>query len=117
MSEQSAGDSGVRDDSSPASASADADSNASPDPDPDQSQNSNSPANSDGPQSTNDSRPVVYDLAPDCTVNDAEVGAYYHGEVNGVVEYGIFVDISDDISGLVHESNLSVSYDVGTACS
>ena len=111
MSEQSAGDSGVRDDSSPASASADADSNASPDPD--QSQNSNSPANSDGPQSTNDSRPVVYDLAPDCTVNDAEVGAYYHGEVNGVVEYGIFVDISDDISGLVHESNLSVSYDVG----
>ena len=60
-----------------------------------------------------DSRPVVYDLAPDCTVDDVEVGSYYHAVVNGVVDYGVFVDVSDNVSGLVHESNLNDSYDVG----
>ncbi|SDM19065.1 RecJ-like exonuclease [Halogranum gelatinilyticum] len=60
-----------------------------------------------------DSRPTVYDLAPDCTVEDVEVGARYHAVVNGVVDYGVFVDISDTVSGLVHESNLDRDYDVG----
>ncbi|KTG10027.1 RecJ like exonuclease [Haloprofundus marisrubri] len=60
-----------------------------------------------------DSRPVVYDLAPDCTAADVETGALYHAVVNGVVDYGVFVDISDNVSGLVHESNLDDSYDVG----
>jgi RecJ-like exonuclease len=60
-----------------------------------------------------DDRPVVYDLAPDCTDEDLEVGARYHAEVNGVVEYGIFVDVSDAVSGLVHESNLTNAYEVG----
>ncbi len=60
-----------------------------------------------------DSRPVVYDLAPDCTMADVEVGGRYHAVVNGVVNYGVFVDISDSVSGLVHESNLDGSYDVG----
>ncbi|WP_117591680.1 DHH family phosphoesterase [Haloprofundus halophilus] len=60
-----------------------------------------------------DSRPVVYDLAPDCTVADVEAGARYHAVVNGVVDYGVFVDISDSVSGLVHESNLDAEYDVG----
>ncbi|MFO7833195.1 MAG: S1 RNA-binding domain-containing protein, partial [Halohasta sp.] len=60
-----------------------------------------------------DSRPVVYDLAPDCTLTDVEVGANYHAVVNGVVAYGVFVDISDSVSGLVHESNLDRNYGVG----
>ncbi|SEO96277.1 RecJ-like exonuclease [Halogranum amylolyticum] len=60
-----------------------------------------------------DSRPVVYDLAPDCTGDDVEVGRRYHAVVNGVVDYGVFVDVSDNVSGLVHESNLNDSYDVG----
>ncbi|WP_224269540.1 DHH family phosphoesterase [Haloprofundus salinisoli] len=60
-----------------------------------------------------DSRPVVYDLAPDCTVADVETDARYHAVVNGVVDYGVFVDISDGVSGLVHESNLGGSYSVG----
>ncbi|KAB1188919.1 MULTISPECIES: DHH family phosphoesterase [Haloferax] len=64
-----------------------------------------------GPNS--DSRPIVYDLAPNCTVEDTEIDAYYHAVVNGVVEYGIFVDISDSVSGLIHESNLSTDYEVG----
>ncbi|MFC4356733.1 DHH family phosphoesterase [Halobium salinum] len=63
--------------------------------------------------SGSDSRPVVYDLAPDCTVADVEVGQLYHAVVNGVVNYGVFVDISDSVSGLVHESNLDNDYSVG----
>ena len=63
--------------------------------------------------SRDDSRPVVYDLAPDCTRADTEAGDHYHAVVNGVVDYGVFVDISDAVSGLIHESNLDRSYDVG----
>ncbi|XVH30936.1 DHH family phosphoesterase [Haloferacaceae archaeon DSL9] len=63
--------------------------------------------------SRGDSRPVVFDLAPDCTLSDTAVGSNYHAVVNGIVDYGIFVDISDHVSGLVHESNLDGSYSVG----
>jgi RecJ-like exonuclease len=59
---------------------------------------------------------VVYDLASDCTLADLEPLAddgRFHATVNGVVEYGLFVDLSDAISGLVHTSNLVGSYDVG----
>ncbi|WP_311170991.1 DHH family phosphoesterase [Halobellus ordinarius] len=65
------------------------------------------------PDSEADSRPVVYDLAPNCTLEDVAEGDRYHAVVNGVVEYGVFVDISDEVSGLVHESNLDRSYEVG----
>jgi RecJ-like exonuclease len=88
MSDNIAGDSGTRDDSSP---------------EPDAA----------GAEGTADDRPVVYDLAPDCTLEDVETGARYHAVVNGVVEYGVFVDVSDGVSGLVHESNLDGQYTVG----
>ncbi len=88
MSENSAGDSGTRGDSSPEPDAATA-------------------------KGTADDRPIVYDLAPDCTLADADVDALYHAEVNGVVDYGIFVDVSDALSGLVHESNLTGDYVVG----
>ncbi|WP_299334323.1 DHH family phosphoesterase [Haloplanus sp.] len=70
-------------------------------------------AGDSGTDRADDSRPTVYDLAPDCTVEDIEVDRYYHAVVNGVVEYGVFVDISDEVSGLVHESNLDGEYSVG----
>jgi RecJ-like exonuclease len=63
--------------------------------------------------SSSDSRPVVYDLAPNCTLDEVDEGSYYHAVVNGVVDYGVFVDVSDVVSGLVHESNLDRSYGVG----
>jgi len=66
-----------------------------------------------GADSDSEGRPVVFDLAPNCTADDVEVGALYHAQVNGVVDYGVFVDVSDVVSGLVHESNLDRSYDVG----
>ncbi len=57
--------------------------------------------------------PVVFALAPDCTVDDITEGHCYLAEVNGVVDYGIFVDLSDSVSGLVHESVLEETYRVG----
>jgi RecJ-like exonuclease len=56
---------------------------------------------------------TVYELAPGCTSEDIEVGEYYRATVNGVVDYGVFVDLSQEASGLVHSSNLEGQYDVG----
>jgi RecJ-like exonuclease len=58
---------------------------------------------------------VVYDLASDCTLDDLDdiEDGRFHATVNGVVDYGIFVDLSDAVSGLVHSSNLVGSYGVG----
>jgi len=56
---------------------------------------------------------TVSELAPQCTLADLEEDTRYLATVNGVVEYGIFVDLSDEVSGLVHVSNLVGSYDVG----
>ncbi|WP_136688632.1 DHH family phosphoesterase [Halorhabdus amylolytica] len=60
-----------------------------------------------------DDRPVVYDLDPRCPFEAVEEGMMYHATVNGVVEYGVFVDLSEEVSGLVHESNLQASYSTG----
>jgi len=60
-----------------------------------------------------DSGAVVYDLDARCTAEDVEEGARYHATVNGVVDYGVFVDLSESVSGLVHESNLRTSHEVG----
>ena len=56
---------------------------------------------------------TVYDLAAECTADDLEEGSYYHATVNGTVEYGVFVDLSESVSGLVHDSNLLGNYEVG----
>jgi RecJ-like exonuclease len=56
---------------------------------------------------------VVYELHPECTVEELEEDRRYLATVNGVVEYGVFVDLSEHVSGLVHESTLSESYAVG----
>ncbi|PSP77715.1 RecJ like exonuclease [Halobacteriales archaeon QS_1_68_20] len=57
--------------------------------------------------------PVVHDLAPDCTIDDVDEDEPYLATVNGVVDYGVFVDLSEHVSGLVHESNLAGEYAVG----
>jgi len=58
-------------------------------------------------------RTAVHDLADACTLEDVDDGKRYRATVNGVVPYGVFVDLSDYVSGLVHESTLRGSYDVG----
>ncbi|ELZ22512.1 phosphoesterase RecJ domain-containing protein [Halosimplex carlsbadense 2-9-1] len=56
---------------------------------------------------------TVYDLDSNCDFEYVSEGDLYLAEVNGVVEYGVFVDLSDDVSGLVHGSNLLGTYEVG----
>ena len=56
---------------------------------------------------------IVYDLASGCTADDVDVGSRYRATVNGVVDYGVFVDLSEAVSGLVHDSNLVGSYEEG----
>jgi len=56
---------------------------------------------------------VVYELADSCTLDDVEEGELYLGTVNGVMEYGVFVDLSGPVSGLVHASNLRSDPEVG----
>jgi RecJ-like exonuclease len=56
---------------------------------------------------------VVYELGPQCTLEDVEEGGRYLATVNGIVEYGLFVDLSEHVSGLVHESNLQSDPAVG----
>ncbi|MFW5900866.1 MAG: DHH family phosphoesterase [Halodesulfurarchaeum sp.] len=63
--------------------------------------------------SQSDDTPVVSDLDPECTLTDVTEGEYYLGTVNGVVDYGVFVDISASVSGLIHESSLDSTYEVG----
>lgn len=57
--------------------------------------------------------PQVHALGSAATIDDLEEGTWYVGTVNGVVPYGVFVDLNEQISGLVHESNLPGEYDVG----
>ena len=57
--------------------------------------------------------PVVHDLDDDCTMADVEADALYLATVNGVVDYGVFVDVSASVSGLIHESSLDADYEVG----
>jgi RecJ-like exonuclease len=71
------------------------------------------PSATDASLADDDAEPTVYDLDPRCGREAVESGALYHGTVNGIVDYGVFVDVSDQVSGLVHESNLLADYDVG----
>lgn len=57
-----------------------------------------------------DNVPTVKALEAHATINDLDFETAYRGTVNAVVPYGIFVDLTDDISGLVHESKLSKEY-------
>jgi RecJ-like exonuclease len=72
-----------------------------------------SPTGTDDGAEVPDGGTLVYDLASGCTADDVEEGSRYRATVNGVVDYGVFVDLSDGVSGLVHDSNLQGAYDVG----
>ncbi|WP_254271743.1 DHH family phosphoesterase [Haloarcula marina] len=72
-----------------------------------------SPTGTDDGAEVPDGGTTVYDLAAECTTDDVQEGSRYHATVNGVVDYGVFVDLSGEVSGLVHSSNLLGSYDVG----
>ncbi|WP_276261219.1 DHH family phosphoesterase [Haloglomus litoreum] len=77
---------------------------------PDADENVGADSDADG---VPDRGTVVYRLADACTADALEEGEHYHATVNGVVEYGVFVDVSASVSGLVHDSELRGDYDVG----
>lgn len=56
---------------------------------------------------------VVYSLPPEATADDLAPEQLYRAQVNGIVQYGVFVDLSESVSGLIHESNLTGEYSVG----
>ena len=58
------------------------------------------------------SPPEVFAPAPSWTIDELEEHTPYLATVNGVVPYGVFVDVTEHVSGLVHESNLVGEYDV-----
>ena len=60
-----------------------------------------------------DSPATPVELPPAATIDDLEPDTPYVATINGIVEYGIFVDLNDAVSGLVHESNLEGTYAVG----
>ncbi|RQG98464.1 DHH family phosphoesterase [Natrarchaeobius oligotrophus] len=66
-----------------------------------------------GEPDASDGDSVVYDLDSDCTAEDVERNRPYLAEINGIVDYGVFVDLSESVSGLIHESVLEGTYRVG----
>ncbi|MXV63184.1 RecJ like exonuclease [Natronorubrum sp. JWXQ-INN-674] len=66
-----------------------------------------------GEPGADDGDSVVYDLAAECTAEDVEHDRSYLAEINGIVDYGVFVDLSESVSGLVHESVLEGTFAVG----
>ncbi|OVE85660.1 DHH family phosphoesterase [Natronolimnobius baerhuensis] len=66
-----------------------------------------------GEPGADDGDSVVYDLDADCTADDVDRNRTYLAEINGIVDYGVFVDLSESISGLVHESVLEGTFAVG----
>ncbi len=64
-------------------------------------------------QSVDDSSADPMRLSPTATADDLEHDQPYVATINGIVDYGVFVDLNDSISGLVHESNLEGTYSVG----
>ncbi|SIR82009.1 DHH family phosphoesterase [Natronorubrum thiooxidans] len=65
-----------------------------------------------GEPGADDGDSVVYDLASECTAADVEHDRSYLAKINGIVDYGVFVDLSESVSGLVHESVLNGTYAV-----
>ncbi|THE64225.1 RecJ like exonuclease [Salinadaptatus halalkaliphilus] len=66
-----------------------------------------------GDTGADDGDSVVYDLDADCTAEDVSENQPYLAEINGIVDYGVFVDLSESVSGLVHESVLEGTFAVG----
>ncbi|HWR25617.1 MAG TPA: DHH family phosphoesterase, partial [Methanosarcina sp.] len=57
----------------------------------------------------------VYALDESCDVKDLEVGKLYHGIVNSIASFGVFVDLNPQVRGLMHSSNIGVPPEVGDA--
>jgi RecJ-like exonuclease len=58
-------------------------------------------------------KPLVHILDPACDVKDLVVGDIYQGRVNGLANFGAFVDLSESVRGLAHNKYLKIRPEVG----
>lgn len=58
-------------------------------------------------------KPLVHILDPACDVRDIAVGEIYQGRVNGLANFGAFVDLSESVRGLAHNKYLKSRPEVG----
>ncbi len=58
---------------------------------------------------------TVYKLDDSCTVDELEVGRFYHAIVRNIADFGVFVDLNSSMRGLVHSSNMKEALEVGTS--
>src|SRR5512139_2362615 len=47
-------------------------------------------------------KPLVHILDPACDAKDIVIGEIYQGKVNGLANFGAFVDLSESVRGLAH---------------
>jgi len=60
-------------------------------------------------------KPLVHILDPACDVKDIIIGEIYQGKVNGLANFGAFVDLSESVRGLAHNKYLKSKPEVGEA--
>ena len=58
-------------------------------------------------------KPLVHILDPACDVKDILIGEIYQGKVNGLANFGAFVDLSESVRGLAHNKYLKSKPEVG----
>jgi len=58
-------------------------------------------------------KPLVHILDPACDVKDIVIGEIYQGKVNGLANFGAFVDLSESVRGLAHNKYLKSRPEVG----
>jgi archaea-specific RecJ-like exonuclease len=60
-------------------------------------------------------KPLVHILDQACDTADVIVGDIYQGKVNGLANFGAFVDLNDHVRGLAHNKYLKIKPEVGDA--
>ena len=58
-------------------------------------------------------KPLVHILDPACDSKDIAIGEIYQGKVNGLANFGAFVDLSESVRGLAHNKYLKSRPEVG----
>ena len=58
-------------------------------------------------------KPLVHIVGPACDCKDIAIGEIYQGRVNGLANFGAFVDLSECVRGLAHNKYLKSRPEVG----
>jgi len=58
-------------------------------------------------------KPLLHILDPACDLKDINIGDIYQGRVNGLANFGAFVDLSESVRGLAHNKVLKSRPEVG----